>query len=485
MTFLPRLLTAAVSLLIVIGPTGCGGPRLVHDEWAPGKPKRHGTVIDYKQEGLWEYWYDNGAKESAGNWVHDKQDGEWTWWYPDGRIKQTGSYQGTGIDLSNRSSSPRTGMWRYWHPNGQLESMGAYDDDRQTGPWSYFTADGTPFASGSFKRGVKDGSWTIWHTNGKIKEVGNYNEGIKAGLWSYWNEKGELAEKITYTVDGAVVSNEPVKPVMVKAPPVVPPPTPEEKINVVPPVTEIKPLETTAPAADDKIAIVKKPATEEIVIPEKDAIPLSPNASVPNLWTTEQEAVAGDLIKAYTTGALHRLRGYKNEKFSDTKDRQRKDLIGKKLSQTRYIDATGSVLDIEELCEKGPVLMVILRGFSGQVCLYCAAQTTALSDSIERFKKAGIQVVVVYPGPVDAIPSFINAVRSLRKDPPAMPVCLDASLLGVRSLKLEGSLAIPSSLIIDSKGIIQYAYQGKTIADRPPVEELLFFANSIIAKGAQ
>ena len=76
----------AASLLTV----GCFGPRLVRDEWRPGVPKRHGEVVSGKQQGLWQYWYDNGAKQSEGAWHKDYQDGQWTWWYADGRVQQTG-----------------------------------------------------------------------------------------------------------------------------------------------------------------------------------------------------------------------------------------------------------------------------------------------------------------------------------------------------------------------------------------------------------
>ena len=74
--------------------TGCFGPRVVHDEWKPGVPKRHGEVHGGKQQGTWTYWYDNGAKQAEGAWHKDYQDGRWVWWYADGRVKQVGSYAG-------------------------------------------------------------------------------------------------------------------------------------------------------------------------------------------------------------------------------------------------------------------------------------------------------------------------------------------------------------------------------------------------------
>jgi peroxiredoxin len=117
--------------------------------------------------------------------------------------------------------------------------------------------------------------------------------------------------------------------------------------------------------------------------------------------------------------------------------------------------------------------VVVLRGFSGQVCLYCAAQTAALCNRIADIRKAGAEVVVVYPGPAEAVPTFIQAVGNLRKEPPPIPVALDVGLLLVRSLDIEDSLARPTSLVLDRSGKVRYAYVGKTIADRPSVDDLL------------
>ena len=469
----PLILTVGFFALL---PTGCGGPRIVHDEWGPGVPKRHGTVINNEQTGEWNYWYTTGAKEATGSWAHDKQDGSWTWWYPDGRIKQSGYYQGQGIDLSNRSSSPRMGTWRYWHDNGRLKSMGAYDNDRQTGAWSYFTQAGEPHATGFYNNGVKDGAWTWWHENGQVKVSGRFSNGMKVALWRAWDEKGQVQSEVSYTVDGKAIVLPPPPVVTITAPPPALPPNETSLVAVAPPIVAVVVTEQTdavvVPAADPATnKVVSKPTESDNVAPT--AIPLSPTVSVPTIWTTNQEANAAKLIRKYTTGVQAPGEVYDAKSFGGEGDRQRQDLLGRPLPQTRFLSAAGNALDIDEMCKKGPVLVVILRGFSGQVCLYCAAQTTAISKAIQRFEKSNIQVVVVYPGPVDAIPSFLQAVRSLANDPPPMPVALDVSLIAVRALGIDDNLAKPTSLIIDTKGQIRYAYVGKTIADRPSVEELL------------
>jgi hypothetical protein len=71
------------------------------------------------------------------------------------------------------------------------------------------------------------------------------------------------------------------------------------------------------------------------------------------------------------------------------------------------------------------------------------------------------------------VPAFVQAVQSLRRDPPPMPLALDVSLALVRGLGIEGNLAKPTALVLDGQGIVRYAYTGSSIADRPSVDDLI------------
>ena len=468
---------ASISLFTLVGisllTTACFGPRTVHDEWRPGIPKRHGEVVSGKQQGHWTYWYDSGAKQAEGSWHRDYQDGAWTWWYADGRVRQTGSYAGQGIDSKKLSSAPRSGHWRFWYENGQLTCEGDYAHDRQVGAWSFFTKESKPFAVGTFTAGVKDGPWTWWRANGQRKESGTFANGIKVGEWIDYNDAGEIAAVTSYTVDGKVVATKPT----VFAAPVPPqllvaPAQPGTALAPPPAAVVTEPAVVAIPVAPATIAATPKPAEAEMTLPPADAPSLSPTFSAPSLWTTAQESNASSLVRLYDKGDII-IPGYEDSVGASTDDRQKRDLLGKPLVQTRFLSATGSVLDIAQQRGKKPVLLIVLRGFSGQVCLYCAAQTTAISKNIQKFNDLGVEVVVVYPGPVEAVAPFIEAVRSLVNEPLPMPVALDVSLIAVRKLGIEDNLAKPTSLIVDKLGVVRYAYVGRTIADRPSAKDLL------------
>ena len=153
---------------------------------------------------------------------------------------------------------------------------------------------------------------------------------------------------------------------------------------------------------------------------------------------------------------------------------QKKELMDAKLPISRFVNSKGGLLDLSDYEGKKKVLLVILRGFAGSVCLICSSQTIALAEKVDEFKKRNTQVILVYPGEAQTVPGFLESVQELKKDfELPFPIVLDVELLLVKKFKIKGNLAKPTSIIIDEKGIVRYAYVGKNPADRPPVNLLL------------
>jgi peroxiredoxin len=204
---------------------------------------------------------------------------------------------------------------------------------------------------------------------------------------------------------------------------------------------------------------------------------LSPQPLLPSFWTKHEEGSAASWIAQYEHGAT-----ITDPYAASAPPRQPADrLIGQPLPQTRFLGTSGSVLDLAGYQrEHRPLVVVLMRGFAGQVCLYCAAQTVALCNHIDEFHAAGAEVVIIYPGPAESAPAFLSAVASLRKDPVSVPVALDVSLQLVRGLGVESNLAKPTSLVLDRAGVVRYAYIGQTMADRPSVEDLLHAVHGIV-----
>ena len=54
------------------------------------------------------------------------------------------------------------GLWEFYWNNDQLESKGNYIDGNRDGLWEYYHENGQPWAKGSYKDGKEDGLWECY-----------------------------------------------------------------------------------------------------------------------------------------------------------------------------------------------------------------------------------------------------------------------------------------------------------------------------------
>ncbi len=181
----------------------------------------------------------------------------------------------------------------------------------------------------------------------------------------------------------------------------------------------------------------------------------------PQEWTEAERDLVPALIERYERASSAANVG------------KRRDLVGRPLPQTRFLQDDGEVIDLEEL-RGNRVVLIIMRGFAGAVCLHCSTQMLALAKNVSEFKARNARVFVVYPGDAATVPVFVESVRAL--DPrfrPPFPLLLDVDLAAVRAFLIEGSLAKPTTLIVDEKSVVRWAYVGQQPSDRPSVELVL------------
>ena len=134
----------------------------------------------------------------------------------------------------------------------------------------------------------------------------------------------------------------------------------------------------------------------------------------------------------------------------------------------------GDVVDLTSYQGKQRVMIVVLRGFLGEVCCYCVAQTKVLAKARSKLEKANVEVLVIYPGARENEESFrILYEEEFGEGPPPYKVFYDEDLSLVTKLGIEGDLASPTTLLIDEQGVVQYAYVGAHRADRPATNKLI------------
>lgn len=193
------------------------------------------------------------------------------------------------------------------------------------------------------------------------------------------------------------------------------------------------------------------------------AVPVQPIAySIPQVphWTVKERTMIQNLIARFENNNDKKMANH--------------ELVGNKFPFLRFVNSNGEVIDLRQHVANKKLVVVVLRGFAGSVCLVCSSQTLALSKQIKKFHDRNTEVILVYPGEIETIPQFISSVHDIESTLPLpFPIVLDADLSLVNEFKINGSLAKPSTMIIDENGIVRYAYVGKHPGDRPTIPNLL------------
>ena len=203
-------------------------------------------------------------------------------------------------------------------------------------------------------------------------------------------------------------------------------------------------------------------ATEKLITKQPPAFTYVEKSKDVAIYKNKIKEVSSALTKKFTVG--------EQKPSTDTGNIR----LGQKLTRTRFLGTDGLLLNLDDYKSKKNVLLVIMRGFPGKVCIACANQTAALARNKKLFYEKDIEIFIIYPGLVDTLPKFLSAVREVDEEFNLnLPVLYDVNLSAVKNLKIEGELARPTTILINKEGKVNYVYVGKNKADRPSIKTLL------------
>jgi len=329
------------------------------------------------------------------------------------------------------------GRWNSFHPGGKLRLECSFRHGVPEGSAHAWREDGTLLASGQLQQGCVTGKWLF--ARGTEREERESREARPrqpfAGEWS----PASSADLPGWTAVETWVAElcSPRQPA---------------------PIPTAAAAATPAPAAQDLAGI--------------------PARAQP--WTEYERRVLPQLLTLYGSGRSAGADEYV-EPLALRKSRPSApaaspaDLVGSRLPLRTFTTADGAALDLDRFLGKQNVLLTILRGFGGQVCVYCSAQTKALAGYADKFAALDTQVVVVFPGPASGLQAFREAYRRTFGAQEKLPYELvyDTDLSLTRALAIEDNIALPTSLLLDRQGIIRWCHVGKDHADRPSAQEIL------------
>ena len=150
--------------------------------------------------------------------------------------------------------------------------------------------------------------------------------------------------------------------------------------------------------------------------------------------------------------------------------------LPKDINELTFLDTMGNQVKLTDFHGQKNVVLVITRGFSGQLCPFCRTQSSRLVANYEKFAERDTEILLVYPGGSEYLEAFIDAAKVTEKkevDKIPFPILLDSDLNAVDYLQIRAQLAFPSTYILDKAGNVRLAYVGDKINDRPSVKAML------------
>ena len=454
-------------------------------------PQARGSYVADFEDGPWQFFRPDGGLERTGQFDAGKLSGPWTYYYPGGKPRAEGVYH----------RGARIGLWRVWSEAG-LESSQDFGSKPGVSVVREAWPNGRLRRTGVQQNGAPVGRWTCWHDNGQLRFCCGLVDGKANGVFEARDAQGAVIAQ-GLLQNGAFVSGTAVdaggQSRDLAAGPL-PPPTANpwaaaDALAALAPEARLALHVVEAASTIDATAVAAVPAPSMAPATTPDASPApqvapvvtaieaeparAPAPAQPNLSVKQRQEMS-EYVKQYAEGtsptAAALFDKYRPDpsKPRSAQQGERTEWYGKPLPFDLMKGVDGTELDVRQFRGKKRVMIVVLRGFLGEVCCYCIAQTKALAQSRERLEQLGIEVLVVYPGPQENQASFQKAYRmTFDEETPPYRVFYDADLQLVASLGVDGDLASPSTLILDQQGLIQYFYKGEHRADRPAAKKLL------------
>lgn len=137
----------------------------------------------------------------------------------------------------------------------------------------------------------------------------------------------------------------------------------------------------------------------------------------------------------------------------------------------------GDVVELDGLRAKGPVVLVMLRGYPEYQCPLCTRQVGEFVGRAKDFAAKGARVVMVYPGAAKDVAARAREFMA-GKDWPAEFVFLvdpDFAFTNAYGLRWEAKneTAYPATLVIGQEGKVKWSKVSRTHGGRASATEVL------------
>ena len=151
--------------------------------------------------------------------------------------------------------------------------------------------------------------------------------------------------------------------------------------------------------------------------------------------------------------------------------------VGDKAPDFTLNDLKEHPVTLASQLKKGPVVLVLLRGYPGYQCPFCTQQVGAFMGKSKEFEKAKAQIIMVYPGPSQELKQHADEFLHEKTLPANIQLVMDPDYAFTKRYDLRwdapGETSYPSTFVINRQGKIRYVKISHSHGDRPSADEVL------------
>ena len=138
---------------------------------------------------------------------------------------------------------------------------------------------------------------------------------------------------------------------------------------------------------------------------------------------------------------------------------------------------SGDQIKLSDTLAKGPVVLVMLRGYPGYQCPICTAQVGQMIGKARQLSDKGANVLLVYPGPADGLKAHAAEFVQGKDMPANFNLLLDPDYAFTNQYGLrwdaKGETSYPSTFVLAKDGKVLLAKVSHEHGDRAKIADVL------------
>jgi peroxiredoxin len=161
--------------------------------------------------------------------------------------------------------------------------------------------------------------------------------------------------------------------------------------------------------------------------------------------------------------------------------------VGDKARPFALTALDGTKVSLAAETARGPVVLVLARGWPGYQCPFCTRQFADFVAHANEFDSLGASVVWVYPGPSDQVVQRAKEFVAATPLPSGFRFVTDPDYTFTNAYGLRwdapGETSYPSTFVIDRSSIVRFAQISRAHDGRAKASDVVAALNALAGRG--